>query len=79
MVMLIDLARLSLATGDGCLVPEASTEAPWYRDAGDGLSLSVGTGSGEDRGEVLVGGGGETVMLGLDLVLGRVEAPPPCE
>lgn len=23
--MLIDLARLSLATGDGCLVPEAST------------------------------------------------------
>lgn len=46
--MLIDLARLSLATGDGCLVPEASRYVPWHRDVGDGVSLSAGTGRVED-------------------------------
>lgn len=39
--MVIDRARLSLATGEGCLPP--SELVPWHREVGDGLSLGVGT------------------------------------
>lgn len=60
--MLIDLAHLSLATGDGCLVPVPSRFVPWHRDVGDGLSLSVGTGKVEDmQGEGGSSGGGGSV------------------
>lgn len=41
--MVIDLARLSLATGEGCLPPRLSKLIPWHREVGDGLSLGVGT------------------------------------
>lgn len=41
--MVIDLARLSLATGEGCLAPWLSEFVPWHRDVGDGLILGVGT------------------------------------
>lgn len=38
----IDRARLSLATGEGCLPPPSELES-WLTDVRDGLSLGVGT------------------------------------